>query len=81
MIGGEKMLEILKLIQMGEQRSVEYTSSNEDFICPACKQKTPCYASFVTLRAGYGSIYDGEKAMVRICGDCMDRLFEQLEIE
>ena len=71
-------MKILKLIQMGEQHSVEFTRADADFICPICKQKAPCYTSFVTLQAGYGSIYDGEKAKVRVCGDCMDDLYEKI---
>jgi membrane protease subunit (stomatin/prohibitin family) len=77
--GGEKMSELLKRLQTGQRHIEEYTRPNADFICPVCNQKSPCYASFVTLQAGYGSVHDGEKAKVRVCGECIDRLFEKLE--
>ena len=79
MAGGEQMSELLKRVQTGQRHITEYTRPNADFICPVCKQESPCYASFVTLQAGYGSVHDGEKAKVRICGECIDRLFEKLE--
>ena len=30
---------------------------------------------------GYGSVHDGEKAKVRVCGDCVDQLFKRLEVK
>ena len=77
-IGGEEMSELLKRLQTGQRYIAEYTSPNADFICPVCKQESPCYASFVTLQAGYGSVHDGEKAKVRVCGECMDYFFRVL---
>ena len=74
-IGGEEMSELLKRIQTGQRHIAEYIRPNADFICPVCKQESPCYASFVTLQAGYGSAHDGEKAKVRVCGECMDYFF------
>ena len=65
------MSELLKRLQTGQRHIEEYT-------CPVCNQKSPCYASFVTLQAGYGSVHDGEKAKVRVCGNCMDALYGQL---
>lgn len=75
------MAELLKRLRTGHRDITEYTRSNADFVCPVCDQKSPCYASFVTLQAGYGSIHDGEKAKIRICGECIDQLFERLETE
>ena len=75
-LGGEGMSELLKRLQTGQRYIAEYASPNADFICPVCKQESPCYASFVTLQAG---VHDGEKAKARICGECIDRLFEKLE--
>ena len=72
------MSELLKRLQTGQRHIEEYTRPNADFICPVCKQKSPCYASFVTLQAGYGSVHDGEKAKVRVCGACMDNLYRTL---
>lgn len=72
------MSELLKRIQTGQRYIEEYTRPNADFICPVCKQESPCYASFVTLQAGYGSVHDGEKAKVRVCGACMDNLYRTL---
>ena len=77
-LGGEGMSELLKRLQTGQRYIAEYASPNADFICPVCKQESPCYASFVTLQAGYGSVHDGEKAKVRVCGNCKDALYEQL---
>lgn len=48
------------------------------FVCPVCGQKSPCYASFVTLQAGYGSVHDGDTVTVRVCGDCLDWLYVEL---
>lgn len=75
------MSELLKRIQTGQRHIAEYARPNADFICPVCKQESPCYASFVTLQAGYGSVHDGEKAKVRVCGDCVDQLFKRLEVK
>lgn len=55
------MSELLKRLQTGQRHIAEYTRPNADFICPVCKQESPCYASFVTLQAGYGSVHDGER--------------------
>ena len=45
------MSELLKRLQTGQRHIEEYTRPNADFICPVCNQKSPCYASFVTVMA------------------------------
>ena len=53
--------------------------SNGDFIhsCECCG-KDDLVASEITLKFNYGSKYDGESITLNICGDCADRVFEQL---
>lgn len=56
--------------------------SNGDFIykCRLCG-KTDIVMSELTLKANYGSSYDGEVLEVDLCGNCADRVFEQLSNE
>lgn len=53
--------------------------SNGDFIhgCEWCG-KDALVASEITLKFNYGSKYDGEMLTLNICGDCADKIFEQL---
>ena len=84
------MSELLKRIQTGQRHIEEYTRPNADFICPVCKQESPCYASFVTLQAGYGSVHDGERAKVRVMSNdflfprrifqCYSKSFRKLSV-
>lgn len=55
---------------------------NTDFICK-CKLcgKVDLVLSELILKANYGSSYDGEVLTLDICGDCADRLFEQMSNE
>lgn len=43
-------------------------------ICDICGQEFLC-PSIITLNAGYGSIHDGERLRLELCGDCFDTLF------
>ena len=58
---------------------IKMVKPNEDFICK-CKLcgKTDLVMSELILKANYGSSYDGEVLQVDLCGDCIDRVFEQL---
>lgn len=37
--------------------------------------------SEVVVNAGYGSNHDGQQLRLVVCGECVDRLLETLEIE
>lgn len=55
---------------------------NGDFIykCRLCG-KTDIVMSELTLKANYGSSYDGEVLEADLCGDCADKVFEALSNE
>ncbi len=48
-----------------------------DFICEICG-KQDLASSHIRLEANYGSIHDGERLELYVCGDCMDKIFEAL---
>jgi len=48
---------------------------SESFVCDLCDQ-TDLVPSLVELAANYGSVHDGERVKLRICGNCMDWLFD-----
>lgn len=53
---------------------------NEDFICPCCQQVTFFPPSILTMQGNYGSIqHDAERATVKLCGECFDRLYEIIQ--
>ena len=52
-------------------------TTNLDFIC-ACCGRPDTIASTVTLQANYGSIYDGERVKIPLCGRCFDDLYGKL---
>lgn len=47
------------------------------FICEMCGQEE-WGESTIQLKAGYGSIHDGEHITLHLCGSCIDRLFAYL---
>ncbi len=56
--------------------------SNKNFMCN-CKLcgKTDLVMSELTVRANYGSSYDGELLKIDLCGSCADKIFEALSKE
>lgn len=46
-------------------------------VCEVCGQEDLCLST-IQLRANYGSIHDGERITLHVCGDCIDRLFDLL---
>lgn len=55
-------------------------TQNLDFIHEQCEMcgKEELSLSHIRLEANYGSIYDGERLELYVCGDCMDKMFETL---
>lgn len=49
----------------------------ENFCCDICDQPD-LVPSRVELVAAYGSVHDGERVKLKICGDCMDWLFNSI---
>lgn len=56
--------------------------SNTDFICKCglCG-KSDLVMSELTLKANYGSSYDGEVLQIDLCGNCADKIFVALSNE
>ena len=52
--------------------------ANTDFICSKCG-KSDLVASVITLKANYGSKYDGEIKTYKLCGTCFDSLYNHLK--
>ena len=50
-----------------------------DFICPVCGQRD-YVPSMITLRANYGSIHDGDRVTIYICGSCFDKLVSIINV-
>lgn len=53
---------------------------NMNFVCAMCgKEDMPGFVgSCLILEAGYGSVYDTERVTVPICGECCDKLYDEL---
>lgn len=49
------------------------------FICPICGDKD-YVSSTITLQANYGSIHDGERVTIRLCGECFDKLLSAVNV-
>ncbi len=51
---------------------------NSNFICPCCGQEdfTP---SVIIMQGNYGSTHDTERVTVKVCGDCYDRIIEEIQ--
>lgn len=48
----------------------------QSFVCPCCGQCSELPPSVLTLHGNYGSTeHDTERATVKLCGDCFDRLY------
>lgn len=47
---------------------------NMNFVCEICGQPD-MIASRLILEANYGSVNDGERITLDVCGGCIDRLF------
>ena len=48
------------------------------FICPVCGRED-LTASVIVLHGCYGSQHDTERATVKLCGDCFDRLYAVIQ--
>lgn len=56
--------------------------SNSGFICKcAICGKPDLVMSELTLKANYGSSYDGEVLQIDLCGNCTDKIFVSLSNE
>lgn len=51
---------------------------NTGFICEMCGQPD-MVASKVILEANYGSVNDGERVTLAVCGNCIDKLFTTIQ--
>lgn len=70
------MSELLKAVEKYRHYTPKRTSPNDGFICPFCHEHD--YApSEIILQANYGSIYDGERVVIQLCGECFDKFWEQ----
>lgn len=50
------------------------------FICPCCGNSSELPPSVLTLHGNYGSAeHDTERATVKLCGGCYDRLYAVIE--
>lgn len=53
---------------------------NSSFVCPFCGEGSELPPSVVVLNGNYGSReHDTERATVKLCGDCFDRLFAVIQ--
>lgn len=53
---------------------------NEEFICEVCGEYDVAPSKLV-LEAGYGSRYEGSRATLHVCANCIDHLFYALAID
>ena len=53
---------------------------NGDFICEICG-KPDMIASRIRIEANYGSVYDGMRLTLNVCGDCVDRIIKGIIAE
>lgn len=51
---------------------------NHDFICEICGQ-LDLIASTIILEANYGSVNDGERLELNVCGDCIDKIYDAIQ--
>ncbi len=51
---------------------------NHSFICEICGQ-ADLIASSIILEANYGSINDGERLEINVCGDCIDKIYDAIQ--
>ena len=51
---------------------------NHDFICEICGQ-SDLIASTIILKAKYGSVNDGERLELNVCGDCIDKIYGTIQ--
>ena len=74
MIGGEKMA-----LRMNDENMIDngVIVRSGGFDCDICNQ-TDLVPSQIELVAAYGSAHDGERVKLKICGDCMDWLFDSI---
>lgn len=70
------MSELLKAVAKYRQHTEEHTSPNNDFICPMCNEHD-YVPSEIILQANYGSSYDGEYMIIKLCGECFDKIWKQ----
>lgn len=68
------MLKVLETVYNYLNDTKERTSPNNDFICPLCHEHD-YIPSTITMQANYGSIYDGERMKIQLCGECFDMLW------
>lgn len=48
----------------------------QSFVCPWCGKGSDLPPSILTMQGNYGSReHDTERATVKLCGDCFDRLY------
>lgn len=52
-------------------------SEPASFCCDICG-KEDLIPSRIIIERNYGSIYDGEKLTLEICGDCADRIYSSI---
>lgn len=54
------------------------SEQNASFICEICGQPD-MVASKVILEASYGATNDGERVMLDVCGNCIDKMFSYVQ--
>lgn len=52
-------------------------SEPANFYCDICGKES-LIPSRIIIECNYGTIYDGEKLMLEICGDCADRVYSNI---
>ena len=52
----------------------------DEYICAMCEKTTFC-PSILTFNCSYGSVHDGEKIQVSLCGDCADELINSMSAD
>ena len=50
---------------------------NGNFICEICG-KPDMVASRIRLEANYGSVNDGTRLTLNVCGDCIDKIISKI---
>ena len=53
--------------------------SNFNFVCPCCGRDADLPPSVIIMQGNYGSAeHDTERATVKLCGTCYDRLYSMI---
>lgn len=59
-----------------EQQNMSFMNAPE--YCEICGSRDDPFSE-VRLTFGYGSINDGERVTLNVCGDCIDKLYDIIQ--